>query len=58
MPYQTYTQNLRDIGQATGSGQNRSNNISASIDLNNYKLTDRATISMANFIDFSIFSQY
>ena len=58
IPYQTYTQNLRYIGEASGSGQTRSNSISTSIDLSNYKLTDRVTISLANFIDFSMFSQY
>lgn len=55
IPYQSYQNNLKGIGEAGGSGQN---NITTSVDLNNYKLSDRLTISMSNFIDFSIFSQY
>lgn len=46
---------MRDIGEASGSNQN---SITTSIDLNNYKLTDRFSLSMSNFIDFSIFNQY
>lgn len=55
IPYQQYSNTLQSIGQAGGSNQQA---ISSSIDLNNYKLTDRFTLSMSNFIDFSIFSQY
>ena len=43
------------MGEASGTSQST---ISTSVDLNNYKLTDKFTISMANFIDFSIFNQY
>lgn len=32
--------------------------ITTSIDLNNYSITDKLTINMNKFIDFSIFSKY
>lgn len=55
IPYQQYSSNLQDIGEASGSGQQT---LSTNIDLNNYKLSDRMTLSMSNFIDFSFFSRY
>jgi len=57
IPYQQYLDSLKDIESITDlTGDTE--DITVGIDLNNYSVLDKFTISMSNFIDFSIFSKY
>lgn len=58
IPYQEYQNELNKVDEIAQNAGNSSNGISTSIDLNNYKFSDKLTINMKRFIDFSIFSKY
>lgn len=57
IPYQDYIQSLKDIESVTDA-LGDTDEITTSIDLSNYSVTDKLTINMNKFIDFSIFSKY
>jgi len=57
IPYQQYLNSLKDIESITDLTGD-TDEITVGIDLNNYSVLDKFTLSMSNFIDFSIFSQY
>lgn len=57
IPYQQYLNSLKDIESITDLTGD-TDEITVGIDLNNYSVLDKFTVSMSNFIDFSIFSQY
>lgn len=55
--YQQYLDNfkiLQDVSEDTGDVDG----ITTSIDFNNYSISDRLTINVSNFIDFSIFNKF
>lgn len=57
IPYQQYLDSLKDIESITDLTGD-TDEITVGIDLNNYSVLDKFTVSMSNFIDFSIFSKY
>ena len=57
IPIDNYIATLEEIENA-GSTSTYSDDIPLSVDLNNYNLLDKIKITLNNFIDFSIFSNY
>lgn len=57
IPYQQYIQSLKDIESVTDVTGD-TDDITTRVDLKNYSVSDKLTISMNKFIDFSIFSKY
>lgn len=57
IPYQQYVDSLKDIESITDL-MGDTDEITTSIDLKNYSILDKFTLSMNKFIDFSIFSNY
>ena len=58
IPYQEYQNELNKVDETAQNSANSSNGITTSIDLNNYKFSDKVSINMKKFVDFSIFSKY
>ena len=52
IPYQEYQNELNKVDETAQNASNSSTGISTSIDLNNYKFSDKLTINMKRFIDF------
>ena len=55
--YQDYLNSLKDIESITDLTGD-TDEITTHIDLNNYSITDKLTINMSKFIDFSIFNKF
>lgn len=57
IPYQDYLESLKEI-ESLSDALGDTDEITTSIDLSNYSISDKLTINMSKFIDFSIFSKY
>lgn len=57
IPYQQYLESFKEIESITDLTGD-TDEITTSIDMEEYTITDNLTISMQNFIDFSIFTKY
>lgn len=57
IPYQQYLESFEEIESITDLTGD-TDEITTSIDMGEYTITDNLTISMQNFIDFSIFTKY
>ncbi len=58
IPYQSYQNELNKIDETAQNTGNSGEGITTSISLSNYTLSDKLSVKMNKFIDFSIFTKY